>query len=355
MSFSNSKGDTLAASGHPRHSLALDLIRWAVKTIAVIAIILATVWGALALYYRLPAPALTRDLAAVVLTLLGIAAIISIVWRMHLVPILVFVLAFGALLIWWSTIKPPSEGDWARDVSRQVTGTVEGDTLTLTNVRNFSWNPDGSFEERWETRTYDLTKLRTLDLLMSYWAGPEMAHMILSFGFEGNNYLAWSIEVRRSAGGKFSPLADLFKTNPLVIIAADERDVVRVRSNVRGEDVQMYRMKVDPENARRLFLQYVVDANELAEQPMFYNSLTTNCTTTAAKMMHAVGAKFPFDWRLIVNGYLPEFAYQRKVLDMHLPFEQLKEAAHIDANARKAGAAADFSQAIRDGVPSPLE
>ena len=124
---------------------------------------------------------------------------------------------------------------------------------------------------------------------MSYWAGPEIAHTILSFGFEGGDYLALSIEVRRVKGGEFSPLADLFKTNPLVIIAADERDVVRVRSNIRHEDVQIYRLNAPPEKVRPLLLEYVDDANALSNAPKFYNSISTNCTTTIVKMMRAVG------------------------------------------------------------------
>jgi hypothetical protein len=191
-------------------------------------------------------------------------------------------------------------------------------------------------------------------MFMSYWAGPEMAHVIMSFGFEGGDYLAWSIEVRRQNGGKFSPVADLFKTNPLVIIAADERDVVGVRSNVRGEDVQIYRLKAPPNVARILLLEYVVDANSLSKAPEFYNSITTNCTTTIVKMMRAVGDVVPFDWRLIVNGYLPEYAYGRGALDTRLPLSELTKLGHIDKRAREAGLSSpDFSRLIRVGVPSP--
>jgi hypothetical protein len=323
--------------------------------IALVAIVLITLWTTFALSYRFPGSPAAANLAAGLFGVLGLAAALSVFSRWRFLVPLLFLLVFGGVLVWWSMIKPAANADWAPDVARQVTGQVSGDTLTLTDVRDFRWQADGSFTEKWVDRTYDLTKLRSLDLLMSYWAGPEIAHMILSFGFDGGDQLAWSIEVRRRKDGEFSPIADLFKSNPLVIVAADERDVVFVRSNIRGEDVQIYRMKTAPAVARKLLLEYVNDANELAAKPRFYNSITTNCTTTSIKMMRAVGAKISFDWRLIVNGYLPEFAYQRGVLDTKQPFDQLKAIAHIDPRAKEAGDSQDFSRLIRIGVPSPLD
>jgi hypothetical protein len=204
---------------------------------------------------------------------------------------------------------------------------------------------------QWLTRRYDLSKLRTLDLFMSYWAGPEMAHVILSFGFEDGAQLAWSIEVRRSKGGAFSPLADLFKSDPLVILATDERDVVRARSNIRGEDVRLYRLRTPPEAARALLLEYVDDSNALAVAPAFYNSISTNCTTTVVKLIRAA---VPFDWRLIVDGYLPCYLYDRGAVDTHITLDELTALAHIDARAKAADQSPEFSRLIRVGVPSPL-
>jgi hypothetical protein len=317
-------------------------------------IALATAWTTLALWYRFPGPEVGRALTAGLATLLGLACAVAMFGRLRFRAIVLFTVAFGGVLIWWHSITPPADADWAPSVARQATGSLDGNILTLTNVRDFEWRSDSDFTERWTTRTYDLDKIRTLDLFMSYWAGPEIAHVILSFGFEGGDYLAWSIEVRRRKGGEFSPIADLFKSDPLVIVAADERDVVRVRSNVRGEDVQLYRLRTGPERARRLLVEYVADANALSKKPEFYNSLTTNCATSVVKIARAVGDKIPFDWRLIVDGYLPEYVYDHGALDTRLPFSELKALAHIDKRAQAAGWSPDFSRLIRVDVPSPL-
>ncbi|MFB9981593.1 DUF4105 domain-containing protein [Mesorhizobium kowhaii] len=329
------------------------IARTSLAIILSLAVAILTAWTGFAIWYRLPAPELGRVVACALFILFGIGTVIALFSRFRFRAFVLFLAAFAVVLVWWSTIKPLGDADWAPDVARQVTGTRDGNLLTLKDVRDFEWRSDTDFTERWTTRTYDLSTVQTADLFMSYWAGPEMAHVIMSFGFSGGEYLAWSIEVRRRVGGEFSPIADLFKSNPLVIIAADERDVVGVRSNVRGEDVQIYRLKAAPDAARALLLEYVSDANALSTKPAFYNSITTNCTTTIVKMMRAVGDAVPLDWRLIVNGYLPEYAYDRGALDTRLPLSTLRELAHIDDRARKSGLSPDFSRLIRVGVPSP--
>jgi hypothetical protein len=329
------------------------LARISLAILLSLAVAILTAWAGLAMWYRLPAPELWRAVACALFILFGIATVIALFTRFRSRAFVLFVAVFAAVLVWWSTIKPLAQADWAPDVARQVTGTRDGNLLTLENVRDFEWRSDTDFTERWTKRTYDLSNLQTVDLFMSYWSGTKIAHVIMSFGFADGDYLAWSIEVRRRSDGEFSPVADLFKSDPLVIIAADERDVVGVRSNVRGEDVQIYRLKASPDAVRTLLLEYLSDANALSTTPEFYNSLTTNCTTTIVKMMRAVGDVVPFDWRLIVNGYLPDYAYARGALDTRLPLSTLRELAHIDDRARESGLSPDFSRLIRLGVPSP--
>lgn len=318
-----------------------------------IVVVFTALWGALAIWYKLPLPDAPRVLISAGFALSGLAVIAAHFSTRSIPALGIYAALFVGLLLWWGTIKPPSDGNWSPDVARQVTGRIEGDLLTLSNVREFDWREPEDVAPFWTTRTYDLTQLKSVDMFLSYWAGPEMAHLILSFGFEGDQYLAWSVEVRREIDGGFSPIADFFKGNTLVIVAASEADVVGVRSNIRGEDVQLFRLRPSKDVARALLEEYVQDANDLAQTPVWFNSVTTNCTTVVLKMMKAVGNGVPFDWRLIVNGYLPDYGYDRGTLNTDYPLAELRRLGQIAPRAREAGLGPQFSAVIRQGVPVP--
>ena len=333
-------GKVLAKPSRPAWRIALSVL-------AGIAIALFGLWATMALWFRFPGPEVLRGAAAAAFAALSLVTLSRIVWRGPRLALPVFVAASAALLIWWSTLTPNMQADFSPDVARQVTGKIEGDLLTLTNVRNFDWRSETDITERWETRTFDLSKLKTLDVFLSYWAGPTMAHFIVSFGFEDGRFLAWSVEVRRTRGNTFSPIGDLFRSNPLIIVAAEERDVIGVRTNVRGEDVQRYRLNFSPAAMRKMLVEYVEQANALAARPAFYNSLTSNCTTFVIRMARAIGADLPFDWRLIVNGYLPEYAFEKGLLEPGRSLESIKTDSHIRGRALKEGLTERYSPAIR--------
>lgn len=320
-------------------------------SLAVVLAALSLLWACGAIWFRAPFPEFARILLCGPIVLFGIGSLIALFRGLFGRAFLVLVILLAPVHLWWATLTPPTMRDWSPDVARQVTGVIEGDILTLTDVREFKWHSPDDATPVWTTRQFDLTTMRSTDLFLSYWAGPEMAHVVLSFGFENGEYIAWSVEVRRVTGGAFSPIADLFKANTLAIVAAVETDVIGVRSNLRGEDVQLFRLRWMPDTARALLEEYVRQANALADQPKWYNSLTTNCTTVIFQMMSAIGDGQMFDWRMIVNGYLPNYAYDRKTLNTEFSLSELRERGKISERAKAAGLERTFSSQIRIGVP----
>ena len=340
-----------AAPARPLNSWrfrASRIIRWVGTAFAGFACLLAGLWAALAIWFRLwPTPPF-REILAGGLLLLALAAIACLVLRRWKV-VVVYSTCCLAVFAWWATLQPSADRHWADDVARTASGTVEGDRLVVHNVRNFVWRSEADFDQRWETRSYDLNGLTGVDLMMSYWAGEPIAHAIVSFGFGDGQHLAFSIETRKEKGENYSALAGFFRAYELSFIAADERDVVGVRTSVRGEDVRIYRLRIAPPQARALLLKYIEEANSLNAQPRFYNSLTSNCTTQIFQMVHALQPGLKLDYRMLLSGYVPEYIYDRGRLDTSIPFNELRERSHVKGRAERTDP--EFSRKIREGVP----
>ena len=179
-------------------------------------------------------------------------------------------------------LKPSNDRDWLPNVARTPWATVAGDTVTVHNIRNFTYRTETDFTPAWYDKSYDLRKLEGIDIVASYWMGPDIAHVFVSFAFAGGDHLAMSIETRTEKGEGYSAIKGFFRQYELYYVVADERDVIGLRTNYRSdppEDVYVYRIKSNPEGRRAFFLEYVRQINALKDHPEFYNSLTTNCTT----------------------------------------------------------------------------
>lgn len=331
----------------------IKLLRILFLSILFIAVAFLTIWASMAFWFKLPGPDVIRWSVMIAFGILGIGTLVAIFKSVRWRWLSVFAVSMIAILVWWNSMIPPSTGKWPADVSQNVTGTIDGDILTLQNVRAFEWRTTEDFTERWVTRTYDLSTIESADIFLSFWAGPSIAHFMVSFGFEDGRYLTFSNEVRRSTGGGFSPVADYFKANPIIMIASEEYDIVGLRSNVRGERVQIFRLKTDAAQRRKYVEAYVKAANRLAEVPEWFNSGFTNCSTTAILMARHIGAKLPLDWRLLINGYIPEYLYERGALDTDVSLDTLFRLGEITERANSIGLNEGYSAAIRDGVPAP--
>ena len=329
---------------------------------------LATLWAFGALWFDFPVRQAAHLVAA--FYLLGVFAAIVVLAlserrrrspksaksavtdrRYKIWPVMVPVIGFVVVLFWWLTLQPSNDRDWQPDVARTAWAEIDGDRITLHDVRNCEYRTETDYTPRWETRVVELSKLRAVDLAIIYWGPKWMAHTIVSFQFTDALPIAFSIETRLEKGETYSAIGGLYRRCELIYVCADERNVLRLRTNFRkGEEVYLYRTTVTPTEARERFLEYLTTLNTMHAKARWYNAATTNCTTSI-RAQHAAAAHTRWDWRILFNGYLDRMLYERGVLAGDLPFDELKERAHINAAARAADDAPDFSARIRAGRP----
>lgn len=262
---------------------------------------------------------------------------------------------FAILVILFFRIPASNDRDWQPEVAMTPYATINGEMITIHNVRNFDYRTETDFTPRWETRTYDLNKLDGADIIAVYWAGKAIAHIMVSFDFGGKDHLAVSIETRKEKGESYSTLAGFFRQYELYYVVADERDVIRVRTTYRQpqEDVYVYRTRAPVRNVRRIFLDYVKTMNELRVRPAYYNTLTTNCTTSIVFHTRMNPESPPLSWKVLLSGYVPDYLYELGKIDTTKPFSELEKLSHVNARAHAADKDPAFSQRIRQGLPMP--
>lgn len=334
MNGENPKGVVVRAV-----SLLCSLVTWLV-------LLIGSLWAFGALWFDFPQPGLRLWSAAIFwVVVLLVAVFLRPRWRAKLGIAVAIIL----VMIWWFTLQPRQYRDWKTEVALTAHATIEGDIVTLYNVRNFEYRTEKDFIPRYEMRRFDLGNLRGVDMFINYWGSPYMAHPIVSFDFGDDGRICFSIETRPEKGEAYSALGGLYRQFELTYVVADERDVIRVRTNYRkGEDVYLYRHKAPL--GREAFLEYVRTVNELHETPRWYNAVTNNCTT-AIRQQRASSERAPWDWRMLVNGLGDELLYERGGIDNSLPFSELKRISHVNERAKAANDAADFSEKIREGLP----
>jgi hypothetical protein len=334
---------------HERHPAGHTFMRLLGIVVLWIFLLAATAWGCAALWFDGPASRPVAALLAATYALAAFALLLGVKPRRRAYA--AFLALFALLLVWWFSLAPSNQRDWQPDVARLPAADVQGDKVTIRNVRNFDYRSESDFTENWETRTYDLSRLRGLDLFVSYWGSPYIAHTFLSWDFDDGQHLVVSIETRKEKGESYSAVRGFFRQYELYYVVADERDVAGVRTNYRNEDVYLYRLRMPPPRARALLLDYLESINGLSRQPEWYNALKHNCTTTILLHADKIIKGIPHDWRWLANGYLDELLYKEGAVNRDLPFAELKARSYISPKAKTLPLDGHFSAAIREGLP----
>ena len=308
------------------------------------------VWIGLSLHFQIAAPLVYLLYGGLAVAILGA---LRMLWRGQLgraFGLSAVVLAVWAL--WWGSLAPRQERDWMAEVARGVTAEAQGDGLVLVrNIRDFRWSSPTEAVETWYDLVVDPEQITSVDMIMSVWDSPEIAHTLVSFGFADGRHIVFSGEIRREVGEEFSAIGGFFKRYELVLIAADERDIVHLRTDARGESVSLYPVQMGAAQRAALFEAFLDYGNALAREPRWYHTLWTNCTTMPYRLVRQVAEGVVFDLRVILSGRLPGYLYDLGVLPgaQTAPLAELKARAALPRRPVAGMSSADYSALLRQG------
>jgi hypothetical protein len=300
-------------------------------------------WATLATLYSPVPHGGVRAALALAFFALGLAALFI---RPSKTGFRVFAAATLVTTAAWSLKQPSHDRDWITDLSKLPTASINGDRVTLHQVRDFDHHSKTQATPRWIERSVLLSELESVDLFVSHWGSDLVAHTFVSFNFTNAEPICISIEARHEKGESYSPVASCFKESELIYVVGSERDLVGSRTLFRGEEVYLYRINAGPIGLRRLFLTYLERLNRLSRQPEFYHLLSNNCTVNIRN--HAAGSNDnAFDLRVLLNGLVAAHVYDLGLIDTSLPFRELRGLSRINQAAVDAAGSPDFSDKIR--------
>jgi hypothetical protein len=280
--------------------------------------------------------------------LLALGWVLWGIWRWR--PSIPFGVAAGiavVMAVWWSFVPARNDRDWAAEYARTLTSTIKGDIVTLENVRNFRWQTIETAEEAWETRVFDAATVTSVDVFTSVWGNPDIAHVMVSFGFADGRHIAFSAETRRRVGQVYSTFGGFVREFELALLAADERDLIWLRTDLRRERVSIFPLSLTPEARRALFLAFAGFADELDHQPQWYNTLLDNCTTVPLRIVRGLDPALPLDWRVLASGRLPAYLHDLGVLRPDLGLPEIEATALLPVFGPWPEDGLAYSRAIR--------
>ena len=245
--------------------------------------------------------------------------------------------------------KPSNDRDWSEDQKVLPYAELHGDSVTVHNIRNCTYQTAEEYTVEHYDKTYDLNKIKTLDFVVTPFLNtPSLAHLAISFGFEDDDYVGVSVEIRKEKGEQYAPLKGVLRQFELMYVVADERDLIRLCTDHYLNGVYIYRVKVSPEEVRTMFVDVMTRANDLARHPEFYNTFTNNCTTNIVKHLNRTSRfHVPYGKGVLFPGYFDQTAYKLGLIDGDVSFEQLKLRSRVNRQVYFHADAPDFSSAIR--------
>jgi hypothetical protein len=259
-------------------------------------------------------------------------------------------LLLGGLILFYGLFLlftyPSNNRDWVKDMTVLSGADIANDIVILDNVRNNKYRSTTDFDVEYYQGKYDVKKLNKVYLVTDPF-GKLASHTMLSFEFSDGQRVVMSVEIRKEVGETFENFKGMFRGYELYYVWADEKDVIKLRTNYRLDNVYMYELDMAPENVQKLFIEAMHRTNQLKETPEFYNLLVNNCTTNIANMLQIVYKKpIIVDWRYLAPAYAEGLSMKYGLIKGS-SIEEVRKNHNISPSALKCGDCLNYSEAIR--------
>ncbi len=250
-------------------------------------------------------------------------------------------------LVKWLT--PSNDRDWTPDQAVLPFIEFHGNQMTVRNIRNCDYRTADDYDVHHYDRTFDLDRLTSVDFIVVPFNDiPGIAHTMLSFGFEDEDYLGVSVEIRKEQGESYGPIKGFLRQYELMYVLADERDLILKQSLHYLCDVYVYRTTATPQQCRELLLDVAARVNKLYHEPEFYNTLTNNCTTNIRNHVNRLAPdRVPYDYRVLLPAHSDRLAFDLGLLEGRGSFEETRRGAKVNFQAYLHESSPEFSQHIR--------
>lgn len=254
----------------------------------------------------------------------------------------------------WQEVLPPTsvpsnDRDWIVEHKVLASAEMKGEQVTIHNIRDAEFFTYRDCLVDYYDKTFAISDVQSVDfVVVPFNEQRALAHTMLSFGFADGDRLGVSVEVRLERGEEYHPATGLLGQFELIYVVASEKDLIRVRTEHRQCDVYAYRSTATPQQSQQLLIDMLRRVNQLRDKPELYDSISNNCTTNIVQHINRlVPGKVPQDYRVLLPGFSDQLAYDLKLIDTSLPFEEVKRRARVNDLVHKYRDDPNFSARIR--------
>ena len=275
----------------------------------------------------------------------------NVLKKVALVFLVVVILVSISLFLFLVRQKPSHNRDWELGQEKLPQILLEGDEILVKNLRDFHWTGPFEAQPNYIDAKYFLDQMQTVDVVISHFDEFEgLAHIFLSFGFSDGRHISISLETRREVGEKFSPWLGILRQFEIIYVVGTDNDLLGVRTGPREERVYIYPTLASPQQVRDLFGKLAQDINAVYEEPIFYNTLTQNCTNRLTRRVEEISdVRFPLTYKSILPGYFDEVLYDMRIIRTRESFQQTKQGALVD-NAKTDFTDPDYPTKVRSSL-----